>query len=178
MKKPSVTRLLDLMNKPAIIKWANKQGLDGIEINAYSASVKKHGTELHSQIDSAINGNVVFDCEQTSRNFASFMQGKTPIAIEKNIETEWFVGRFDFAYADDDGELFVVDWKRSKRGRVYLEHKLQLVAYTMAFPAKMAIVQVPQFNLIPVEIDDRSPYEEMLKTLSKLYQLKKEIENE
>lgn len=176
MKKPSVTKLLDLLHKPAIVKWANKQGLEGVEISAYSALVKRHGTELHAQIEAAIHGRAQFDDDQTARNFAAFMQGKTPIATEKSFETEWFVGRFDFAYADEDGELFVVDWKRSRRGRVYLEHKLQLVAYTMAFPAKMGIVQVPQFSLIPVEIEDRKPYEEMLKTLSKLYQLKKEIE--
>lgn len=176
MKKPSVSKLLDLLHKPAIVKWANQQGLNGVEINAYSTAVRKHGTELHAQIESAISGNVRFDDQSTADNFLTFMLGKTPIAVEHSFETEWFVGRFDFAYADEDGELFVVDWKRSKRGRVYLEHKLQLVAYTMAFPAKMGIVQVPQFSMIPVEIEDRTPYEEMLKLLSKLYQLKKEIE--
>ena len=77
MKKPSVTKLLDLLHKPAIVKWANKQGLAGVEINAYSASVKKHGTDLHNQIEKAIKGDVCFDDEQTVINFNSSSFGSS-----------------------------------------------------------------------------------------------------
>jgi len=33
MKKPSVTELLRILDKPALLNWANKQGLLGIDIS-------------------------------------------------------------------------------------------------------------------------------------------------
>ena len=71
----------------------------------------------------------------------------------------------------------ICDYKKGKSDRIYLENKLQLVAYTMAESAPMlGIVKTPMFRFLPVEITDRRPYEEMLKTLSRLWELKREIE--
>lgn len=169
MKKPSVTALLDLLAKPALIGWANKQGLMGIEIKAKRKVSLEAGTSIHSQIESGC-----FDRQIDATAFCSFMHGKKILATEQDIETEWFIGRYDVSLLVNEQE-YIVDYKRSSKGRIYLENKLQLVAYTMAKPALMAIVHVPTFQFIPVQIVDRKPYEQMLIHLAAVWQLKEEI---
>ena len=174
MKKPSVTMLLDLLAKPALIDWANKQGLLGIDIKEVRRKAKAGGNSIHDQIEAYCKGTGGFEREIDHNCFQHFMQGKVIRSTEQTIETEWFVGRYDAEILVGD-ELYIADYKTSFKGRLYLEHKLQLVAYTMAVPAQMAIVPVPQFHLVPVVIQDRKPYEEMLKALSKIWQAKQEL---
>jgi hypothetical protein len=107
--------------------------------------------------------------------YAKFMRGKTLIDSEVKIETDWFTGRYDARLQVGDCQ-YVVDYKSGYKNRLYFEQKLQLIAYTMAVPAKMAIVPVPSFAFVEVEIENRKPYEEFLKALSLLWKLKKEIE--
>ena len=169
MKKPSVTQLLDLLAKPALISWANKQGLLGIDIAQSRKRILANGTSLHSQAEHG-----VFDKESDAINFNVFMRDKSIIAQEQNIETHWFVGRYD-AKIQYGNDTFIVDYKTGFKGKLYLEHKLQLVAYTMAEPASMAIVGIPQFQLFEVQVEDRVPYEQMLINLSILWNLKNDI---
>lgn len=176
MKKPSVTQLLDLMAKPALISWANKLGLQGIDIKEKRKKSLAKGSSMHAQIERTCKGEQGFEREIDAMSFANFLQDKQVISMEQDIETEWFVGRYDAAIIHDD-EYYIVDYKSGFKNRIYLEYKLQLVAYTMAIPASMAIVPIPQFHLVPVEIINREPYEQMLIQLSKLWHLKKEIEN-
>ena len=170
-KKPSVTDLLDLLNKPALISWANKLGLQGIDVKQKRRKSLDAGTSIHVQIEAG-----VFEREIDAMSFAQFLQGKEILSSEQDIETEWFVGRYD-VHLSDGGIEYICDYKRGFKDKVYLEHKLQLIAYTMAIPARMALVPVPQFHLIPIEIHDRRPYEQMLVHLSHIWQLKKEIES-
>lgn len=175
MKKPSVTQLIDLLAKPALIEWANRQGLQGIDINEKRKRSLAKGTSLHQQIDDYSNGRGKFERELDQWSFDTFIAGKTIIATERNIETEWFVGRYD-AKIKVGSDEYIVDYKSGFKGKIYLEYKLQLVAYAMAEGAKIAIVPIPQFHLIPVEIENMKPYEDTLITLSKLWYLKKEID--
>ena len=175
MKKPSVTMLIDLLAKPALIDWANKQGLLGVDIKDLRKKAKSSGTSMHSQIERYCNGTGEFEREIDRNSFENFMQGKVVRSMECNVENEWFIGRYDAEILVDD-EIYIVDYKTGFKGTVYLEHKLQLIAYTMCVPAQMAIVAVPAFHLVPVVVEDRKPYEEMLKSLSLIWQLKRDIE--
>lgn len=166
MKKPSVTQLLDLLAKPALISWANKQGLLGIDISKSRRKILANGTSLHSQVETG-----AFNNESDAINCNAFMAGKTVLEREKDIETYWFVGRYDAKIQTDDG-VCIVDYKSGFKGKLYLEHKLQLVAYTMAEPANMGIVSLPGFQFMPVVIEDRVPYEQILINLSILWNLK------
>lgn len=176
MKKPSVTQLLDLLAKPALIGWANKQGLAGIDIEVSRKKTLEKGRSIHNQIENFCNGIGDFHEERDRYRFFEFIKDKKIISVEKEIETEWFVGRYD-AMFEKDGKALIVDYKSGFTGKVYLENKLQLIAYTMAEPAEMAIVGVPQFFISPVIIENRTPYENLLKSLSNIYYAKKEIEN-
>lgn len=178
IKKPSVSELLDLLSKPALIGWANKQGLLGIELKEKRRRSLSKGTALHAQIEEFHAHGVILENEEHQQSLERFMQGKRIVSMEAEIETEWFVGRYDVVFEDQHG-TWMADYKTGFKGKTYLEQKLQLIAYTMAVPSdKMAIIQIPNFNLFEFYTSDRAPYEEMLKTLSKLYKFKKEIENE
>ena len=177
IKKPSVSELLDLLAKPALIGWANKQGLLGIKVAAKRRKLANDGSSLHRQIDDHCNGVVdAFKDENDRIAFERFLEGKEIVSTEQDIETEWFTGRYDAKFSID-GEKYIIDYKSGSSDKIYLEQKLQLVAYSMVEGVtKFAIVKIPRFGFIPVEIADTKPYEEMLITLSKLWRLKKEIE--
>ena len=178
MKKPSVTQLLDLLSKPALIGWANRLGLQGVDIKEKRRASLAKGKSLHKQIERVSLGTGDFDSETNQIRFDELMVNKSIIGVEQKIETEWFIGRYDSMILDENGQCWVVDYKSGFKGRVYLENKLQLIAYTMAIPADMAIISIPQFQFIPVAVPDRKPYENMLIKLSEIYWLKKEIKDE
>jgi len=174
MKKPSVTELLKILDKPALLNWANKQGLLGIDISIARKKWLNDGTSIHSQIENYLLNGVPFLDSSTQAVFENFIENKEVIAVEKQIETDWFTGRIDFKFKMD-GFVYVSDWKSNQRG-IYIENKLQLVAYGMAEPCdKYCIISVPDFTLIQVEIPDAIPYIEILKALTIIYQNKQLI---
>jgi CRISPR/Cas system-associated exonuclease Cas4 (RecB family) len=173
MKKPSVTELCDLLAKPALITWANKQGLAGIDIKGVRKTAKAAGTSMHSQIEDG-----AFDDPLHAGNYTRFASDKEIIATEKQIETEWFTGRYD-VLLNYRGEKWLCDYKKSRRHRIWFEHKLQLVAYGMAEPVdRFAIIATPEFAFIPLEIDQeqRRKIEQIIVHLAQVWKLRKEIE--
>lgn len=175
MNKPSVTQLIDLLNKPALISWANKQGLDGIDISESRKGKMKRGSNLHKEIENFCLHGECMTVESHQYGLIEFLKDKEILDIEKKIETEWFIGILDCALMYK-GKKYIIDYK-SKAKRVYFDNKLQLVAYSMAYECdNFAIVSVPNFQFFEVEIKNRMPYEKILKNLSEIYQLKKEYD--
>lgn len=168
MSKPSVTQLLDLLAKPALIAWANKQGLAGIEVSAYRRSVMAVGSSMHEQIESE-----AFTDESLCIGYGRFMRDKEILGREVEIETEWFVGRYD-ARLLYGGESWLIDYKKSRRHRMHLEHKLQLVAYSMAQKVdRLGIVALPDFALVECVLTDaeRAAAEGIVIALAQMYPL-------
>jgi len=169
--KPSVTQLLDMLAKPALITWANEQGLAGVNIKTMRDKAKLAGTSMHSQIE-----RKDFTDPTHAANFARFMSDKELIDQEQSIETEWFVGRYDSRIKWRD-LTYLIDYKKSRRHRVYFEHRLQLAAYGMGVAAdRFAIVATPDF--VPVEVAlerHRKEYEGIMIALSKIWQARQEI---
>jgi CRISPR/Cas system-associated exonuclease Cas4 (RecB family) len=173
--KPSVTDLCDMLAKPALINWANKQGLAGIDITATRRAAKSAGTSMHAQIEDG-----AFDDPAHAANYIRFAQDKEILCSEKKIETEWFTGRYDVLLSYS-GRRWLCDYKKSNRHRIWFEHKLQLVAYSMAEPADgFAIIATPSFTFLPVEIDRemRSKIGKILIHLSCIWKLRNELEND
>jgi CRISPR/Cas system-associated exonuclease Cas4 (RecB family) len=173
VRKPSVTELCDLLAKPALITWANQQGLAGINIKVARKEVKAAGTSMHSQIE-----NGAFDDPLHLDNFTRFLKDKEILETEKSIETEWFTGRYDVLLSHA-GKRWLCDYKKSRRHRIWFEHKLQLVAYGMAEPVdRFAIVATPDFAFIPLDIseEEKAKIEQIIICLAKIWTLRKEIE--
>lgn len=168
MKKPSVTELLSLLDKPALLGWANRQGLAGIDISRARPNWLAQGLSIHDQIENFIRKGEPFISSTDQESFKEFISDKEILALECNVETEYFVGRYDIRLKWKD-KTYIMDFKKDKK-KIYLEQKLQLVAYGMAEPCDaFAIVSVPTFTVMNIKIKDRKPYEEIIKSLSNIY---------
>jgi len=171
LNKPTVTELLDILNKPALMKWANKIGLQGISLDDYRAKSKKDGTSLHKQIEQFLLEGKPFEDESIHMNFEKFQVDKVFKEVECNIETDYFRGRLD-AKIIYKNELYLCDFKSNDA--IYLEQKLQLTAYRMSDRnCKIAVVKIPEFIFKPVTIQDFKPFEDLLIALSNIYHLLK-----
>jgi hypothetical protein len=176
VKKPSVSQLLDLLNKPALLNWANKIGLEGIKLQDYRKEVATKGTALHNQIEKYLIDKIPFLDKNIQKIFDEFIKDKEIISIEKNIENDLFVGRYDIKLKFNN-DIYICDFKSSDG--IYLENKLQLIAYRMVDGCdKIAIIQIPTFEMKILDIKDYGPYEDILACLSIIYSNKKLIENE
>jgi hypothetical protein len=172
MHKPTVTQLLSLLNKPALMNWANKLGLEGINLKDYQAKSKANGINLHKQIEAFEMLNIPFEQVDVQDKYINFMENKYIINMEQNIETAYFSGRYD-AKMLIDGDDYIVDFKSSSA--IYLENKLQLTAYKMAnVDCNIAIIEIPGFILKPINIDF-SKYSKILQCLSQIWHLKNEL---
>ncbi len=175
MKKPSISELIGLLDKPALLKWANKQGLAGIDISTKRKEWLNDGTGIHNQIEDYVRDGKPFLNPDTQANFVNFMSDKKVLCIEKKIETDYFTGRCDIKL-EWKGRSYLVDWKKSAKG-IYFENKLQLIAYSMAEPCdSFAIVCYPEFRMMNFSPLDRQPYIDIIKALSQVYKCKKMLE--
>lgn len=171
MKKPSVTELIKLLDKPALMYWANKQGLAGIDIKTERKKWLNDGTSMHSQVEEYVKNKTPFLNKEHQENFDRFAFDKEILFLEKKIETDYFTGRIDIAYKQND-KVFIGDFKNNQTS-LYFENKLQLVSYSMAEQCdSFAIISMPSFEIIPVPIEDKTPFEEIIKALAVIYQHK------
>jgi hypothetical protein len=172
MRKPTVTELVGMLDKPALLKWANKIGLQGISLEDYRKKLTTAGTSLHQQIQDYFLYKKPFESIDVQNRFNKLFSDKEIIDIEQNINTDWFYGRYDikFKFGND---LFIGDFKSNNN--IYLEQKLQLTAYRMANPeCKIAVIEIPSFTFKPIEIDFKK-CELILKCLHKIWELKQYI---
>jgi hypothetical protein len=169
MKKPSITELIKLLDKPALLNWANKQGLKGIDISLSKS--KQEGASIHRQIERYIKDSTPFDDMNNQIMFDKLFSDKEITHNEYNIETDYFTGRIDLCYIKD-GMVYLSDFKLN-RDRVYFEDYLQLSAYSMAIDCnRFSIISVPNFKEIPVTINDIEKYINIIKSLSDIYKNK------
>lgn len=174
-KKPTVSNLIDLLNKPALIKWANNLGLEGIKVGDYTKQKMSDGVRIHTQIELYLSQNKPMIDFQTQFNFAEFIKGKEVLAIEKKIEHEDYEGRIDIKLKIGD-DIYICDFKKKKdKDKVYFEQKIQLAAYMIAENvSKAGIISYPDFKLIEVNID-LEKYKKLINNLVSIYNLKKEL---
>jgi hypothetical protein len=169
--KPSVSKLIGLLDKPALLKWANKIGLQGISIDDYKKKSTKSGIDYHLSIENFLKHGLLSDDEQFNIKMQKFFSDKEIIDIEKSIEHDLFVGRFDVKLKWKD-IIFICDFKSSSS--VYFEQKLQLTAYKMAEGCDhVAVIHIPDFVLRPVTVDEN--HEKIIYHLSMIYDLKSNL---
>ena len=175
IKKPSISELLKLLDKPALLNWANKQGLLGVDISKERKKWMSDGTSLHKQIELYHNNKTPFENPTHQKIYDNFISDKEVLNTEKDLECDYFTGRYDMRLKWND-KIYLIDFKR-KQKYLYFENKLQLVAYSMCEECdSFAVIGIPDFNVLPFELIDRNPYIEIIKSLSNIYRYKKEIE--
>jgi hypothetical protein len=170
LNKPSVTNLIKLLDKPALLNWANKIGLEGIKLSDYRSKVFKQGTNYHKEIEDYLKTSKQIEDPIFHNSIETFFKGIEVLDIEKEFEHDLFKGRLDIRYRKNN-EIYISDFKSNQSG-IYLENKLQLTAYRMALGCnKVSIISIPNMVNIDVEIEDFQVYEDMLFHLNKLYLL-------
>lgn len=146
-KVPGVTTVLGIINKPALIKWSNNLGLQGIDSSTYVDATARIGTLAHEMIQAYLGGpewnrsaytpeeidtaeNAVLSFyeweKQTGYNMKTFAI-EMPVVSEKyryGGTVDWLGG------IDASGDYWLVDFKTSKA--LYPEHEWQTSAYYKA----------------------------------------------
>jgi hypothetical protein len=81
IRMPSVTTILDVMNKPGLVKWANNLGLQGIDSSKYVDNLAKVGTLAHEGVL----------CDLTDRVWETSTFTKDQIQMAKNSMRKWYL---------------------------------------------------------------------------------------
>lgn len=171
---PSVTQLLSLLDKPALLKWANKIGLEGISLDEHRAKSKSVGISFHEQVEAKIKHGTEIKDPVLRSNYDNFFKGSTIFESEKVVSCKHWQGRFDVKFSRN-GLTYLCDFKSNAKG-VYLENKLQLVAYSEIEQVdEIGIISLPDFKYFQVRIKDRKPYIGILLALSHIYKCKNQI---
>lgn len=173
-KTPTVTQLLNLLDKPALIKWANKIGLQGISLDEHNAASKAKGNSYHEQVEAMIKYNKEIEDPVLRENYHRFFDGFEILDSEKKVECEYWNGRYDIKFSRN-GFTYLCDFKSNVKN-VYLENKLQLIAYSEIESVDyIGIISLPDFKYHPVEIKNKTPFTGILKALSHIYKCKQQI---
>lgn len=157
---PSVTTILGILDKPALVKWKQKNAIeaalttpriDGESVDAFAERVlsvdaesisdaaKQRGTDIHALIEQALGDDLSV---LVGNPLAAFVQPVLDackpfggvLAAEKTVVGNGYAGKLDAVFIL--GELLmVVDFKTTKTipRQQYDEHRLQLSAYANTF---------------------------------------------
>jgi len=137
---PGVTTILGVLNKPALVKWANNLGLIGIDSAKYVDEKAAIGTLAHQMIADYLRGAETDTSEyskvqidQAENATLSFFEWEKthhvePILIEERMVSELykFGGTID-CLGKINGSLCLLDFKTSSG--IFPEMMVQVVAY-------------------------------------------------
>lgn len=139
---PGVTTVLGIINKPALVKWANGLGLKGIDSSTYVDETARIGTLAHEMIQEYLGGpkwdRNDFDAGEidiAENSILSFFEWEKQTGAKMNTsaielpmvsEAYGFGGTVDW-YGDIDGKKWLVDIKTAKA--LFPEHEYQVSAY-------------------------------------------------
>lgn len=137
---PGVTTVLGVLDKPALKAWANRIGLQGIELGAYVDELADIGKLGHALIHEHLTGTAVdrtaFSAQQLDRAetcFLKFLEWAKARTVETVLaeaalvsERYRFGGTVDW-YGRLNGVPTLVDFKTARA--IYDEHILQVAAY-------------------------------------------------
>ncbi len=139
---PSVTTILGILNKPALIDWAWKLGTEGIDYKAVRDNAADIGTLAHYLIMCHLKGEKPetseyspADVDKAETCLIKFWEWEKlnpiePIEVETSLISEEFRygGTIDcFARRKDTNEKVLIDFKTGKA--IYSEYFYQLAAY-------------------------------------------------
>jgi hypothetical protein len=194
VRVPSVTTIIGILDKPALLYWAWKLGQDGIDMDAARQQAANIGTVAHARVEAHVRG-IPFDetgipgevLEKSSTAFLGFLdlwRRRRYVMVEselKMVSEKWQVGgRLDLVAQPEDapGQFELIDIKAANA--VYREGKLQACAYAAMYeeihPGRkihaVHIIQLPKDEPgepTPHEVTNRAVYVEAFASLVHSY---------
>ena len=162
---PGVTTVLGILNKPALVKWANNLGLQGIDSSKYRDEMADIGTLAHQMIVDYFN-NVETDTTEYSEKqiglaencLLSFWSWEKSHKIEVIMaeaplisQEHSFGGTID-CYCNLDGQPTLLDFKTGKG--IYPEYFYQLAAYEHLLAEAGYIIEISRILRIGRDEDE------------------------
>ncbi len=167
---PGVTTITGQLNKPALIIWANRLGLQGIDSSKFRDDKADIGTLAHEMILAHLSKREP-ETEDYSKNqidaaensFLSYLEWEKqhlviPILTEHKAvsETYKYGGAFDF-YGSIDGTLELVDFKTGSG--IYDEMWLQVAGY-----GKLITAPIQRYRILNIPRTEDESFKEEVKT--------------
>lgn len=195
---PGATTILKLLDKPFLVKWANKLGKQGIDVETYVNATAKTGELVHKIIESHLTKTPVELNDYSEEEirlaelaFDRYMSWESQhileeVEIEKEVVSEIYrYGGFIDIYCKLDGEYTVIDIKTSKL--ISDEQYLQISSYEQLLREnnykvdKIMILNLGKLEDSVLQIGElslgkASKYFKVFKTLVDVYYAKKELE--
>ena len=198
---PGVTTVQDGLSKPAMLRWSNKIGLAGYELDKYVDELASIGTLAHSMIEKHLLGG--FEDETDFPDFTKNQYDRSMVCYQKYLDWEKqhtikviccekqlvsevfkFGGTSD-AILEVDGRIELFDFKTSKA--IYDDHLIQCAAntvlaeengYTIGAFRVLQIGRSPDegFSEKVVTYDKMGKYWNVFKAALDVYYAKKEME--
>lgn len=193
---PGVTTVLGVLAKPALIAWANKQGLAGIDTQKYVERAADAGTACHAMIEAHLKGET-FDASTyapdllglAENGFLKYLEweGHHKVeAVQSELalvsEEHKYGGTIDM-YCKLDGSLTLVDFKTNSTG-VFDEMRHQVVAYRKllienGYPVNRIVIirlgKSDQLDMEAVEVGDWDLHWSMFLACKTIYDLQKAL---
>ena len=190
---PGVTTALNVLAKPALVPWANKLGLQGIDSSKYVDALAQIGTLAHHMIECYLSGvtpdlsdyttEQIDKAENSVLSYHEWAKGHAvePILTEAALVSEElrYGGTID-CYAGLDGVPTLIDFKTSRA--IWPEHLYQVAAYDyllLEHGYDVGAVMILQIGRDETEgfstrtVTDRTPYFEVFEHCLAIYKLKK-----
>lgn len=168
---PGVTTIVGVLNKPALVPWANKLGLKGIEVGRFVDDKADIGTLGHAiiidklqgeetdysdysqnQIDSAENAALSF-YEWQEKHSLEIISAEQPLVSEIHC----FGGQYDI-YGTIDDKLELLDLKTGSG--VYEEHYYQLGGYSILL--KENGLKIDQIRILNIPRSEDENFQEVI----------------
>jgi hypothetical protein len=151
---PSVTTVLGVLAKPALIKWAHGLGLKGIDMDSYRDELADVGKLAHRMILDHLRGDKTDTAHYTPEQidlaencFLKYLEWERqhkvePIMVETPLAstTHGYGGTPDF-YGKVDGVLTLMDYKTGKG--IYEEYWYQLGGYDLLITERVPVAEWP-----------------------------------
>lgn len=180
---PGVTTIVGILNKPALVPWANKMGLKGIDVKRYVDDKADIGTLAHAKIIGELTGEKVDttdysqqQIDQADNACLSFYewQKKHNLIIyeaEKALVSEkyGFGGQFDI-YGEIDKSFELLDLKSGSG--IWPEHYYQLGGYIIL--VEEAGLQIDQVRILNIPRTEDENFQEIILS-GKMITLSKEM---
>lgn len=170
---PGTTTITSQLDKPQLIAWANRLGLEGINSMQYRDSMAGVGTLAHAMALSELSGEpLVEDLEEYSPKeislaenaFIKFLNWRqahdfNPVLMEKPLVSELYRygGTID-SYGILDGKRSLVDLKTGKG--IYPEMVYQLAAYKQLLEEHG--YKVDEVRIVRIGRDESEGFEERI----------------
>lgn len=192
---PGATTITGLLNKPHLVRWANKLGLEGIDSSKYTDEAAAVGTLAHALVQAHLSGEMLdtsmFSSAQidlAENAVLSYLEWESrhkiePILLEKPMVSEKlrYGGTLD-CYCMLDDVPTLIDFKTGKA--IYDEYFVQTAGYKnllMELNLPVERVKILRIGRDETEgfeerdIADTRQYFEIFKNLLNVYYLKKSL---